>query len=256
MLTLVKQETFKLLKKKSTPIISILLTIFIFGVAIISKMNPKIFGAKDLFVGGFGATFFIVMIMVASASTIVAMESQFGTIKDLLYRKYSRGAVLSSKWLTVFIYSIYLNVLVIVASIVAKLIFLPDLSFAEKVGDQMIIGALTTSLAGNFVNLWLIISLVLLLASAFNSSGASIAAGIGFYFLTSILSGIQILVITKWDWVKWNPLNMMNLSNQLSAGKPFEALTHLTTNQLIWGNLGYTAVFLFLGYLVFKRKNV
>jgi len=73
MLTLVKQETFKLLKKKSTPIISILLTIFIFGIAIISKMNPKIFGAKDLFVGGFGATFFIVMIMVASASTIVAM---------------------------------------------------------------------------------------------------------------------------------------------------------------------------------------
>ncbi|MHC9533435.1 ABC transporter permease [Dellaglioa sp. L3N] len=256
MITLVKQELFKLLKKRSTPIISALLVIFIFGLAIVTKMNPTIFDAKGLFVQGFGAIFLLFLIMIATASTVVAMESQFGTIKDLLYRKYSRGAVLASKWLTVFLYSIYLNVLLFVAAIVAKLLFLPNFSLSSKVGDQTAVHALMTLLTGNFVNLWLIISLVLLLASAFNSSGASIAAGVGFYFLTSIVSSIQVLAIAKWDWMKWNPINMMNLSNQLSLGKAYEALTKLSTEQLIWGNLGYTVIFLFLGYLVFKRKNV
>ena len=31
-------------------------------------------------------------------------------------------------------------------------------------------------------------------------------------------------------------------------------LTHLSTNQMLFGNLAYIVLFLALGYLVFKRK--
>lgn len=256
MLTLVKQELFKLGKKKSTAIISAILLVFIFGVALLTKIYSSIFDPASMVQSGFGSIQLIIFILIASASVIIAMETQFGTIKDLLYRKYSRGAVLASKWLTILIYSIYLNVLIFVASIIAKLVLLPMVSLSDKIDNQTIVMSLITTLVGNFISTWLILSLVLLLASIFSSSGASIAAGIVFYFLTSILSGIQMLAIAKWDWIKWNPLNMMNLSNQWADGQEFEKLTQLTNNELIIGNLAYTALFLFLGYFVFKRKNV
>lgn len=43
-----------------------------------------------------------------------------------------------------------------------------------------------------------------------------------------------------------------------SAGNEeiMKQLTHLSTNQMLFGNLAYIVLFLALGYLVFKRKNV
>lgn len=37
--------------------------------------------------------------MIAACSSIIAMEFQYGTIKELLYRKYYRGQILISKWI-------------------------------------------------------------------------------------------------------------------------------------------------------------
>ena len=47
------------------------------------------------------------------------------------------------------------------------------------------------------------------------SPGVSIIVGIVFYFATSILSGILTIVIDKWEWLKWNPINMMNIMIQI-----------------------------------------
>ncbi len=35
-----------------------------------------------------------------------------------------------------------------------------------------------------------------------------------------------------------------------------EPLTHLSTNQLLMGNVVYIVIFLVLGYVVFKKKNI
>ncbi|HBL3868763.1 TPA: ABC transporter permease, partial [Enterococcus faecium] len=81
-------------------------------------------------------------------------------------------------------------------------------------------------------------------------------AGIVFYFASSIISGILIALIQKWEWIKWNPISMLNLQNQIGNEEIMKQLTHLSTNQMLFGNLAYIVLFLALGYLVFKRKNV
>ncbi len=47
---------------------------------------------------------------------------------------------------------------------------------------------------------------------------------------------------------------MLNLQNQIGNEEIMKQLTHLSTNQMLFGNLAYIVLFLALGYLVFKRK--
>ena len=79
---------------------------------------------------------------------------------------------------------------------VMKLILFPSISFTEKVSTgQTLIQSLFTYTLGSYIGLWLILSLVLMIACFINSSGASISAGIVFYFASSIISGILIALI-------------------------------------------------------------
>ncbi|HFD3535142.1 TPA: ABC transporter permease, partial [Enterococcus faecium] len=118
----------------------------------------------------------IVFIMIAAASTIISMEAQYGTLKNLLYRKYSRGEILVSKWITLVIYSVYLYLLAIIVTVLMKLILFPSISFTEKVSTgQTLIQSLFTYTLGSYIGLWLILSLVLMIACFINSSGASIS---------------------------------------------------------------------------------
>lgn len=43
-------------------------------------------------------------------------------------------------------------------------------------------------------------------------------------------------------------------ANQIGNEEIMKQLTHLSTNQMLFGNLAYIVLFLALGYLVFKRK--
>lgn len=108
MITLVKQETFKLLHKKSTYAVSATLLILMTLFAVLSRSHPKYWGQpQDQFVQLFTGINWIVLFMIAACSSIIAMEFQYGTIKELLYRKYYRGEILVSKWITMLLYSIY-----------------------------------------------------------------------------------------------------------------------------------------------------
>ncbi|MBX4224151.1 ABC transporter permease, partial [Enterococcus faecium] len=193
----------------------------------------------------FSATSWIVFIMIAAASTIISMEAQYGTLKNLLYRKDSRGEILVSKWITLVIYSVYLYLLAIIVTVLMKLILLTSISFTEKVSNgQTLIQSLFTYTLGSYIGLWLILSLVLMIACFINSSGASISAGIVIYVASSIITGILSALIQKWEWIKWNPISMLNLQNQIGNEEIMKQLTHLSTNQMLFGNLAYIVLFL------------
>ncbi|HBK5801642.1 TPA: ABC transporter permease, partial [Enterococcus faecium] len=104
MTLLVKQELFKLIKKKSTAVLSVLLVVLLIGTALLAKKYTTIIDPVEMTAQLFSATSWIVFIMIAAASTIISMEAQYGTLKNLLYRKYSRGEILVSKWITLVIY--------------------------------------------------------------------------------------------------------------------------------------------------------
>lgn len=255
--TLVRQELFKLTKKKSTIAVSVLLVAYMVIFFIFVRENQNIIDPPSVVSQLGGGLSWSVFVMIAAASTMIAMESQYGTLKNLLYRTYSRNQVLASKWITLFLYSIYLYLLIFVTNICLKFILFPDISLSDKLeGSSTIIESMGYFMLGNFIGLWLIISLVLMISCFFNTSAAAISAGIIFYFASSILSGLMMMVIEKWNWLKWNPINMLNLPKQIGSESVMIDFTHLTTDELIIGNIVYIILFLGLGLLVFRRKNV
>lgn len=255
--TLVRQELFKLFKKKSTFILFGAVTLIMILIAFVSKAKPDILEPETMFTSAYAAYAWIVFIMIIQASTIITMEFQYGTIKNLLYRNYTRTQVIISKCITLFIYSVGLYVSTSVIAIILKLITAPDLGLLHKVnGNMNLIQESLFNALGNLVGLWLLISLVLLLSCIFRNTAVSIVIGIIFYFAASIVSGILFLAIEKWEWLKWNPLNMLNLSGQISGGDEIASLTKLSIGQLFAGNIIYIIIFLFLVYVVFRKKNI
>lgn len=256
MSTLIRQELFKIYKKKSTFILFGVVTLLMILMSVFSNNKPDIFDPENTFISAYSAFSWIVFIMIVQASTIISMEFEYGTIKNLLYRNFSRTQVIISKCIALFIYSISLYVGTSIIAIILKLFTASDLSLLQKVNENMsLIQVYLFNTLGNFVGLWLVISLVLLLSCIFRSSTISIVAGFIFYFATSIVSGILFLVIEKWEWVKWNPTNMLNLSGQINNAE-IESLTQLSLSQLFVGNIIYIIIFLFLVTVVFKKKNI
>lgn len=131
-----------------------------------------------------------------------------------------------------------------------------DLNIFESSGNQLsLLNQLLLVSLGTFVGVWLVLSLTLLLSSATNSTGVAIAVGIVFYFASSILAVIQTALLEKIDWLKWNPINMMNIMLQ-TVEKGFSKSTKLELHELFIGNIAYISIFLILVVFIFKKKNI
>ncbi len=64
----------------------------------------------------------------------------------------------------------------------------------------------------------------------------------------------MFMMIKQHEWIKWNPVNMMNLGNQLQNAE-LSKLTRLPLSQISLGYLIYAAAFLALSLVVFKYRN-
>ncbi len=252
--TLIKQECFKLYKKKSTfiaPIVFILLMVAQGYIAMKYNITPK-----ENFTSGFNGLAWFSFLLIIQASTIISMEFHYGTIKNLLYREYSRTTMIISKIITLFIISLIYFAITIIASIGIGSLFFNDLNIFESSGNQLsLFNQLLLVSLGTFVGVWLVLSLTLLLSCATNSTGVAIAVGIVFYFASTILAVVQTTLLEKIEWLKWNPINMMNIMIQ-TVEKGFSKSTKLELHELFIGNIAYISIFLILVVFIFKKKNV
>ncbi|CAC9388777.1 ABC transporter permease [Staphylococcus aureus] len=248
--TLIKQECFKLFKKKSTFIAPIVFILLMVAQGYIATKYNEIFTPQESFTSAYNGFSWFAFLLIIQASTIISMEFHYGTIKNLLYREYSRTTMIVSKIITLFIISLIYFVITIIASIVIGSLFFNDLNIFESSGNQLLLVSL-----GTFVGVWLVLSLTLLLSSATNSTGVAIAVGIVFYFASSILAVIQTALLEKIDWLKWNPINMMNIMLQ-TVEKGFSKSTKLELHELFIGNIAYISIFLILVVFIFKKKNI
>ena len=178
--TLIKQECFKLFKKKSTFIAPIVFILLMVAQGYIATKYNEIFTPQEslhLLI----MVFMVCILLIIQASTIISMEFHYGTIKNLLYREYSRTTMIVSKIITLFIISLIYFVITIIASIVIGSLFFNDLNIFESSGNQLsLLNQLLLVSLGTFVGVWLVLSLTLLLSSATNSTGVAIAVGIVF----------------------------------------------------------------------------
>ena len=254
--TLIKQECFKLCKKKSTFIIPIIIILLMVIQAIISKKYDDIFSPQSSIESAFSGFSWFIFLLIIQASTIISMEFYHGTIKNLLYRKYTRTNIIISKIITLVIFSLLYFIISIIVGIILWSIFFNDINLLESKGDELsLLSKMLLTGLGTYVGTWLVLSVTLLISCAMKSPGVSIAVGIVFYFATSILSGILTIIVDKWEWLKWNPISMMNIMIQI-IDKEMKKFTKLELHELFIGNIVYIIIFLILVVFVFKKKNV
>ncbi|MGV3013420.1 MULTISPECIES: ABC transporter permease [Staphylococcus] len=255
--TLISQELYKIFKKKSSIIIPILIVILMIVMAVLSNNYEDILNPVSLFKQGYTGFSWLFFLMIIQAATIITMEFHYGTIKNLLYRNYSRMSIILSKFIALFIYSLILFIVITLLSLGLKLILFSDIDILKQSGDNLsllqehLLAALAT-----YIGMWLILSLTLLISCILTSPGVSIAVGIVFYFASSIISGILFAAINQWEWLKWNPLNMLNLSAQILDNDIFKKMTKLELHEIFIGNIVYIIIFLALVIFAFKKKNV
>ena len=254
--TLIKQECFKLYKKKSTFIIPIIVILLMVVQAIISKNYDDVFSPQSSIESAFSGFSWFIFLLIIQASTIISMEFYHGTIKNLLYRKYTRTNIIISKIITLVIFSLLYFIISIIVGIILWSIFFNDINLLESKGDELsLLSKMLLTGLGTYVGTWLVLSVTLLISCAMKSPGVSIAVGIVFYFATSILSGILTIIVDKWEWLKWNPISMMNIMVQI-IDKEMKKFTKLELHELFIGNIVYIIIFLILVVFVFKKKNV
>lgn len=257
MSTLINQELYKILKKKSSIIIPAVIFIIMIAMALLSKNYEDVFNLESQFKQGFTGFSWIFFLMIIQASTIITMEFHYGTIKNLLYRNYSRTNIILSKFITLFIYSLSIFIITTLLSLILKFLLFPDMNILKQSANNLSLlqEHLLTALA-SYIGMWLILSLVLLISCILKSPGVSIAIGIVFYFAASVISGILFAAINQWEWLKWNPLNMMNLATQILDNDTFKKMTKLELHELFIGNVAYIIIFLILVILAFRKKNI
>ena len=73
----------------------------------------------------------------------------------------------------------------------------------------------------------------------------SITIGIFFYFVMSFVAALLTYFNGKWEWFKWNPLNMIMLPQQI-VDNDFKEMSHLELHELFIGNIVYIVIFLVL----------
>ena len=254
--TLIKQECFKLCKKKSTFIIPIIIILLMVVQAIISKNYDDVFSPQSSIESAFSGFSWFIFLLIIQASTIISMEFYHGTIKNLLYRKYTRTNIIISKIITLVIFSLLYFIISIIVGFILWAIFFNDINLIESKGNELsLLSKMLLTGLGTYVGTWLVLSVTLLISCAMKSPGVSIAVGIVFYFATSILSGILTIIVDKWEWLKWNPISMMNIMVQI-VDKNMKKFTKLELHELFIGNIVYIIIFLIIVVFVFKKKNV
>ncbi|MBJ6299879.1 ABC transporter permease, partial [Staphylococcus aureus] len=135
--TLIKQECFKLYKKKSTFIIPIIIILLMVAQAIIAKNFEDVFGPKVSIQSAFSGFSWFIFLLIIQASTIISMEFYHGTIKNLLYRNYSRTSIIISKIIALVIFSLFYFILTVIIAIILWAIFFNDINLLESKGDEL-----------------------------------------------------------------------------------------------------------------------
>lgn len=248
MKTLIRQEMYKLIKQRSNKIFFIGLFVFQLLVALCSVKYPKFLAAKDAFRTSYLA--FIPITFIGICSTLITKEHQYGTLRSLLYRRFSYVQVIISKIISMMTFTIVIFLSSSIVSLIFKFIFFSHLTLTKKMLEDWLLKDFN-----QFLTLVFLMSLVILLSTLINNSNLALTIGIVGYFVVNVFNQMLLMLVAKFDWLKWNPLNMMNFGEQLQ-NSDFHKLTQLSLPQISIGYVVYVVLFIGLAVYSFCKKAV
>lgn len=207
---------------------------------------------------GFGTNQWLALVLFALSSSIFAMEYQHGTILMLVYKSSSRLSLYLAKFLVVFLYSVLLAGISLVVTFGLKIILIGGkYSWVMPInGRQSLLTALLLNLAGTLIYGLFIISLAFMLLMLVKLNAAVVGIGFAIGFIGASLSRAFIGAFPQLSGIaKWNPLNMIFVSQQLADPK-YARLSLLSNSQIILATILYALLFIVIGFNLFKRRRV
>lgn len=254
--TLIKQELFKLTHKKGTWLALAFMVLVQIGFAAWMWRNPKFLSPQMMISMNYVGGMLVDFIMIASVASTIAMEFQYGTIKQLLYRKYYRSQVFVSKLIVMLLQLVGLQVVASGMTGLLTLLVKPHFDWQQTANNMPLWQAYLVNTGASLLVLLLLLSVVILMATWFKTNAAAIACGFIGYFVASVAASILVMFIRYQHWLKWNPFTMLLVGNQIEDPKTYHALTLLDTPVMIACTVGYTVLFTFIAYLSFRRRAV
>ncbi|WP_054748200.1 hypothetical protein [Lentilactobacillus rapi] len=98
-------------------------------------------------------------------------------------------------------------------------------------------------------------SVVLLISAILKKSTLAITVGVLGYFAVNIVGKVTAQLIQRWPLLKWNPINLLNYSEQI-AQPSMQRVTGLNLDQLLVGNMMYIILFMLVGVWLFSNKEI
>lgn len=247
---LTKQEFYKLSKQRSNQFFIIGSILLQFVVALYALKYYKFLSFKEAFTNNYFAYIPTIFFFIAICSTTITNERQYGTLKSLLYRKFSYNQVLLSKIFTLFSYMFLTYLLNSIISLLLKFTLFNKFNLTQSILKSWLLTNFS-----QFLTLIFLSSLVLLLGTILHSSNLAITLGIIGYFVVNIFNQLLLYLIANYTWLKWSPFNMLNLGDQLQNNRLYQ-VTKLTLQELSFGYVLYVLLFLLLTFYAFRKHSV
>ena len=199
------------------------------------------------------------LIVIIIASRIVANEFNWGTIKVLLIKPFSRWKILMSKYFAVLAtYIMLLLILFFVSFLLSSILFTngPESSnvFLQVVDGQVIEKSMVSHIAMNYIftsiNYFMLMTMAFMISAAFRTSSLAIGISITLVFAGG---GVTQLLAQKFEWAKYILFANVDLL-QYDRGEAF--VEGMTMQFSIIMLIIYFILFHLLALLFFGKRDV
>lgn len=273
MMALIANETRKISLRFSTWLYPIIIMMVILALATIFKsISPDIDNVQFMLSISGIIMFLVALFSIVIASSVVASEFSFGTIKLLLIRPYKRWEILLSKYIVVMLYAIVLALFTLLIAYLISGVLISFGSLTQDVsstiptysenGDVLnngvtAINALGTQLGFFLVELIFSMSIAFMVSSLLRSQALAVGIGLFLLFINSIAGGITLMLAEKFDWFKYifvTPLYYINMHSN-GVGN-MEMNSGLSTGLAIGILAVYYILFMALSFIFFQKRDV
>ena len=197
----------------------------------------------------------VVLLTVIVAAGIVASEFTQGTIKMLLSRPVKRWKILTSKYMTVILFGIFLMLLGFIASVLGAFLLYQSGNGAElvwngkEVVEVSVWGKGLYMLLLSFGNVFVTATFAFMIGSVFRSSSLAIGLSLFIYFMGSTL----VLLLAKYEVVKYIVFTHMDLTIHETDFQIVEGITMQFSLAVL---AVYVVIFLFVSYTTFIKRDI
>lgn len=204
-------------------------------------------------------TMLITLFTLIIASSSVASEFSWGTIKLLLIRPISRSKILLAKYVSTFISAIIFLLILFAGSFVVGSLFfgwdMINVPYLAYTNGEVIERSMVTHIFANYgldsVNLLMMVTFAFMISTVFRSS--ALAIGLSVFLMFAGTQFVFILAQFNQDWVKYILFANTDLRQYLDGSPLLEGMT-LPFSLAILGI--YFIVFNALSWWVFTKRDV